>query len=441
MQNQLLIYTPIESPRIRYIFDWVFNRLLGPKSYSITHSFIYFQKATPVAKLNYSSLATPLVPTIQPSGLLTEKTIRALHPNFKKVSHLPAAFFTDSPTATALPFDIFSLSFYLLSRYEEHLEYIPDVHGRFTARHSVAFLNHFLQLPLVDLWIIELQKILQDAYPSLSFQSNTYQYIPSYDIDHAFAFLHKGFFRQFGALGRNIKNKSFDVLSPQLKSWFRLQKDPYYCFEYLEGLDKKYQLSPIYFWLVGNYGAYDKNIHPNNRKFQKLIQQNATNYPIGIHPSYASNEDALLLDEEIARLEKISNKRIHKSRQHYLKLNLPDTYQRLVQYRIKEDYTMGYAQELGFRASTAHPFYWFNLKANRQEDLLIHPFQIMDVTLKNYKKHTPQEAVRAATKIIQQTKAVEGQLMTIWHNSSLGECLGWEGWRAVYEAVLQEAVT
>lgn len=440
MQNQLLIYTPTSSPRIQYVFDWVFGWLLGSDSYSITHSFAHFEKTSTIAKLNYSTLSTPHIPTIQPIGLLTESNLHSFQPHFKRVNHhLPAAFYTKSPSQTALPFDIFALCFYLLSRYEEYLDYTPDIHGRFVAHNSVAFLNHFLHLPLLDLWLLELKKILKKSYPALAFQSNTYQYVPSYDIDHAFAFLHKGIIRQVGALGRNIKNKSLDTLSVQLKSWFRLKKDPYQCFDYLQELDEQYQLAPIYFWLVGNYGTYDKNISPNNKKFRQLIQQNATRFSIGIHPSYASNDDALLLDEEIARLEKISNKRVLKSRQHYLKLNLPNTYQRLVQYRIKEDFTMGYAQELGFRASTTRPFYWFNLKANRQEDLLLHPFQIMDVTLKNYKKYTPSQAIAAATKIIQQTKAVDGQLMTIWHNSSLGECMGWEGWRAVYEAVIAEA--
>jgi hypothetical protein len=439
LKEQLLIYTPTESPRIHYIMDWFFGQILGPKQYCIVNNYIAFIQKESVAKLNYSTLPTPNIPTIIPNGLLNESNIKSFTPTFQYHQNLPAAFFSPKDDLAALPFDIFALTFYLLSRYEEYLDTPKDQHQRFTAHQSMAYQNNFLELPLVDLWRIQLKNILQQHYPKLLFKNSTYQYTPTYDIDYAYAFSQKGWIRQIGAFARNCKNRDLPLLKIQLKTWLRLQKDPYDCFEYLKSLDKKHQLSPIYFWLVGDYGHYDKNIAPSNKKFQSLIQQNAAQFPIGIHPSYASNDAPLLLDKEINRLETISRQRIAKSRQHYLKLTLPDTYQRLVQYRIQEDYTMGYAQELGFRASTAQPFSWFNLKANRPEELQVYPFQIMDVTLKNYLKYSPQKVIEAASQIIQQTKAVNGHLITIWHNSSLGECMGWESWRDVYETILSEA--
>ena len=43
-----------------------------------------------------------------------------------------------------LPFDIFAASFFLVSRYEEYLEYQPDEYGRYQASSSLAFKNGFL---------------------------------------------------------------------------------------------------------------------------------------------------------------------------------------------------------------------------------------------------------------------------------------------------------
>ena len=54
------------------------------------------------------------------------------------------------------------------------------------------------------------------------------------------------------------------------------------------------------------------------------------------------------------------------SRQHFLKINLPKTYQTLSELDIKEDYSMGYADHLGFRASVSSPFYFYNLDIEKQ---------------------------------------------------------------------------
>jgi hypothetical protein len=43
-----------------------------------------------------------------------------------------------------LPFDPLAATFYLVSRYEEYLPFIPDEHGRFPAKQSFAFSNGFL---------------------------------------------------------------------------------------------------------------------------------------------------------------------------------------------------------------------------------------------------------------------------------------------------------
>ena len=42
---------------------------------------------------------------------------------------LPVFFQTTSDSD--IPFDVFAASFFLVSRYEEYLEFQPDAHGRF----------------------------------------------------------------------------------------------------------------------------------------------------------------------------------------------------------------------------------------------------------------------------------------------------------------------
>jgi len=53
---------------------------------------------------------------------------------------------------------------------------------------------------------------------------------------------------------------------------------------------------------------------------------------------------------------------ITQSRQHYIRFNLPEGYQRLIAAGITDDYSMGYGSVNGFRASVASSFYWYDLE-------------------------------------------------------------------------------
>ena len=103
---------------------------------------------------------------------------------------------------------------------------------------------------------------------------------------------------------------------------------------------------------------------------------------------------------------------------------------------IEEDYTMGYPDHLGFRAGTSYPHRFFDLKENRITNLTIHPFVVMDVTLKNYLGLTPQQAVHEIRRIIDVVQKVNGTFIMIWHNESLSEKGEWKGWKRVFEEML-----
>ena len=213
------------------------------------------------------------------------------------------------------------------------------------------------------------------------------------------------------------------------------EKDPYDTFDYLKDLAEKYQIETIFFWLLGDYSTFDKNHHWKNNAQKDLINNISTWAKIGIHPSYQSNFEKNKLTTEINRLEKIINQPIKKSRQHFIKLIFPYTYQQLLINEILEDYTMGFPHQLGFRAATSTPFKWFDLSTNQQTLLTIYPFVAMDVTLKNYLKLTPQQALEEIKRLKQTIKATNGTFITLFHQSNLNE--NWNEWRKVYESIFE----
>jgi hypothetical protein len=98
---------------------------------------------------------------------------------------------------------------------------------------------------------------------------------------------------------------------------------------------------------------------------------------------------------------------------------------------------MGYASQLGFRAGTCTPFFWYDLQLEKQTHLKIHPFAVMDVTLKQYLQLNPDEAIVKIEELLLAIKLVDGTFCSLWHNESLSDFGKWKGWRVVYETMLK----
>ena len=55
-------------------------------------------------------------------------------------------------------------------------------------------------------------------------------------------------------------------------------------------------------------------------------------------------------------------------------LRFPQTYRRLLKLSVREDYTLGYAGQTGFRAGICTPFYFYDLELEETTNLLLVPF-------------------------------------------------------------------
>ena len=434
---QLLVYSEKNSPRLDYVLSILLKQLLGV-DYQLINDRTFFENSA-LPKINYSrQRLNESENFLFSTPLLFEKGIK--FQSIKPISYknLPA-FFAVSDKKADLPFDIFAATFYLLSRYEEYLPFSADTHGRFSARESLAYQNNFLHLPLINLWSWQLKDILIQKYPNLQFSQPTYQFQPTYDIDFAWSFLYKGFFRSLGGYAVDLFRLHFSQFKERLLVQLHQKTDPFYTFDYLDSLHQRYQLQPVYFFLLGDYGKFDKNTPVTNKQFQHLIQTISQRYQVGIHPSFQSNSAIETLAKERNRLEKISQKKVTHSRQHFLKLTLPQTYRNLLELGIKNDYTMGYAAAIGFRASIAQPFLWYDLEKETVTDLTIHSFQIMDVTLQQYLQFSPEIAIQQSLDMINTIKSVGGTFVSLWHNSSFSDEKKWLGWQTVYEKILAAA--
>ena len=96
------------------------------------------------------------------------------------------------------PFDIFAATFYMVSRYEEYLEFKPDKHGRFCSSGSLAFKHGFIGIPVVDMWARELARSLVRKFQILTFKRSEYKALVTFDIDEPFAYLGRNMIGNIG---------------------------------------------------------------------------------------------------------------------------------------------------------------------------------------------------------------------------------------------------
>ena len=102
-----------------------------------------------------------------------------------------------------------------------------------------------------------------------------------------------------------------------------------------------------------------------------------------------------------AKLEQITREQIKLSRQHYLKLKLPETFRHLEANGIEKDFTMGYYYDYGFRAGTCNSFLFFDLIKNESTNLRLYPFAFMEGTLNDVLKMDIEEAKRTVSALIE----------------------------------------
>ena len=427
----ILIYTHKITPRVKYTFNLVLKDCLG-LSFSLTNNIDDF-KQYEGNKLSYTNQDLESSFHIASHSLLFESGIKEQTIQLQNHEAYFKYFF--KTYHSSLPFDVFAASFYLVSRYEEYLPFMPDAFNRFEAENSLAYQYDFLKLPLVNLWINEFEKLLVKKFPLLQITHKVYKYISTIDIDNAYKYLEKGVMRTIGGYLKSIVRFDKKDFMQRTAVLLMKEKDPFDSYGYQLEIQKKYKLSMIYFFLLGDYGVNDKNHPSNNYGFQQLIKHLADYSAIGIHPSFGSNENANQVKIEINRLAKITHRDILNSRQHFSMLKFPDTYATLLENGITRDYSMGYANFNGFRASFCLPFYWYDLDDELETGLKIHPFCLSETTLRYKDLATPKTIAEVCLPIVNEVKKYNGEMITIFHNDTMGTSAEWIEWKNVYEEI------
>lgn len=429
----ILLYSAQTSSRLSYIIDF-FSKQINAEI-TITTDIESYTSSDSI-KINYSSSSvTQQELWVQPYTLLFENNIQPQKIECFKWNELKVFF----KTSGEIPFDFFSATFFLLSRYEEYLPHEKDMYGRYAHTNSLAYKENFLHLPLINLWIEELKKMLRQKFSSFTIHHSRFTFLPTYDIDIAYAYRNHPFLKNAAGLAKDIGNINLKSCSQRLFSMLGFGGDPFNTYQWLDGLHAKYNLHPCYFFLLAEKRkGYDKNLSPHTNAMKGLIRSHDEKYDIGIHPSWHSGDDENILKKEISILRNITGKPVSMSRQHYIRMALPQTYRLLIADDIKDEFSMGYGSINGFRASVASSFYWYDLERDEQTSLLIHPFCYMEANSYFEQHYSAEQAAKELQQYYDIVKSVGGELITIFHNHFVTEQKQWFPWRNMYAEFLQK---
>lgn len=319
--------------------------------------------------------------------------------------------------------DLIASAFVLLSRYEEYVQpHLRDEHGRFSAKHTIAYTNEFLHRPIVDEYGALLRKCLREVGVEVAEPEQKFSKIYlTHDVDFLSRY---GSFRGLcGAVWRTLKS-GINEITPALQSLKNPLNDPFFTFPWIVQNNAKFET--LFFLKSKKYhNRHDRPFYSlasrAARHLISLLQQSGAT--IGLHASYAAGENPKLIAGEKQELETACNTQITYNRNHFLRSLNPSDMTYLLRSGIRHDFTMGYADYAGFRLGTCRAVHYIDIETKTVHDLMLHPLLIMDCTLSDerYMNLNENEAFNHAKLLIDSVKKYNGEVVLLWHNHLFAE--------------------
>ena len=449
----VLIETEAFRPEVEYVFGYLLS-LIGLSCRIMLLGSFETETDSPIVV--YANRLPENAPNkyiwIKPSAQFWQSYLRPEslpQPPFSMRDGVPILFAGDkrsvdkAETCLTTDFDIVGSAFFLLTRYEEYLITSRDQHGRFSFESSVLSGTGAQRMPLVNLYSRLLRDWLQKVFGLAEDkrQHRGFHYLLTHDIDHLRLYNGlRGELRKLGSLliRRRSVPGSVRFLAEKMRASFGSRPDPYQTLDYLMDLSEKRGAISTFLFMTAREDPHDGSYAPDSPQLKQAVQGVLRRgHEIGLHGSYRSFCDAEALAQQKRILEAVAGREVSLFRQHYLRFVAPDSWQSQSQVGFDVDLSLGYAEEIGFRAGTATPFLPFDLRQRRRINILECSNIIMDGTLfePQYMGLTMAEAMAQCCEIIDQVRRVNGVLVLLWHNSSLTDFLE-PGWRTFYSELL-----
>jgi len=326
--------------------------------------------------------------------------------------------------------DIISLSFVMLSRYEEKVIDERDIYGRFESKNSIAVKYDFIDFPIVDEYALILQNYLKEFFPDGNFTIPECKIIPTHDIDEILRFTGlKKIFRTI--LGDIYAYKNLSMFFRSIGQYFvsvnNPDKDPYIKAIYeLVKVSDRFNLKSEFYFMGAEPNRFDCGYDiasPCVLNAISFIHQHGM--ITGLHGGYETSTDSEQFEKEKKRIEVAIGNIIVTGRQHFLRFDIHSSFKVWDDCGMQYDLTLGYAEREGFRCGTCYEYPLYDFENDRTHTIKERPLIVMDTTLKGYRKLTTDEAYNQMVKLYSRCEAVGGNFVLLWHNISVARETKW----------------
>lgn len=328
----------------------------------------------------------------------------------------------ENPTEIILEADIFSSAFFFLTRWEEYVEKERDKYGRFKVEHSFSMKHNLVHRPVVDEYVEFLWNIIHKVDPSLKRKLRKYKPIITHDIDFPLRLMNLRSFRN--SFFRNLlKRKNYSNALRDIFVYFYNKVDPTldlgFSYDFLMDTSESIGVKSNFFFINSKKTKFDPGYNNNHKLLQEIFSKiKQRNHIIGIHPSFYSSEDPVIWKDEYIRLCEYTQVEIKNGRQHYLRFEVPYTWQIWEDNRLEFDHTLGFAELEGFRCGTCFNYPVYNFLTRQKLNLRESPLIFMDVSITEYQKvDKPDQYLNKLRNIVETVKKFNGEFVYLYHNS------------------------
>ena len=275
----------------------------------------------------------------------------------------------------------------------------------------------------------------------MTFNKRKFQFISTIDVDYPYMYLKKGLIRSKAGIIRDLLNRRFENIVLRLAVNLRIKPDPYMeAIRWIDSVHKESDKSYYLFILMEDRGKYGRKSFYPLTTFYKYLK-NLKSVTVGLHPSYETYSKPELFVKERKRLEKaLEREGIDTSRQHFLRMQVPETFRDLAAAGFKEDFTTAFAHAPGFRSGTAIPYFFYDVEKDMVCELLLRPTIMMDSCLITHLKLNPEEALELIKRLINECKQSGGDFVSLWHNSNLTDSKN-NPWGKVFIEMFRYAIS
>lgn len=337
--------------------------------------------------------------------------------------------------------DIFASSFFMLTRWEEYVNKTRDKHDRFPAAESLAYKNNFLDRPVVNEYIEMLKNMLLYLDHDLKFKIYNYQLTLTHDVDSPLKYTSwKSGLREIvgDVIKRKNIKKAISNTWQKLKAHTKLAKDPFDTFDYLMDVSEKAGVKSYFFFMGQGVTKFDNMYYSGDSFTDELVAKiKQRGHHIGIHPSYNAYNYKKQFTKEKLELEKNLDAPITFGREHFLRFEVPTTWQIWEDNGMEWDSTCSYADKEGFRCGVCYEYSVFNVLTREKLNLKEKPLIVMEGSFATYQPDIEPEVMEEKIKLLmQKVKKYDGEFVFLWHNSSFNTPM-WKRYEKIYKEVLK----